>query len=485
MEFLAHLFSGFRWQDGLDILLNTYILFRLYIIFRGTTVFRAILRICLLWAVGQVAINLGLILTNWAMQGVIAVAALMIVIVFRNEISGVLQGRTIKSFLWEIPKRQDFLPYQTIIESVYEMARKKIGALIVIPMYQSIDSFVQGGVIFDCQLSQQSLTGTFWPGSPLHDGACIIKGDRITKAGVILPLSISKDIPAFFGTRHRAAMGLAGKTDAMVIVVSEERGEISIFTKEHRQVINDRKTMEKMLKAHTETGSEQTKSGRQTFGLALAAFISLVFVTGLWFSFSKGMETFAIQEVPLEFSRLNQKMEITESSPSYVKLHISGARPLIDALKPDRIKIKINLAQCKSGENILSITRKNISLPPGLRLKSIEPAQVNITLDTLMEKRLPVQPHWTGKLPKGLMLTKAVPIPEHVTVTAGQRILQGIHTIFTEPISLDTLTASGTVQVPMIAESASLKFNGPDTVQVEYTIIKREQAHETETPAKK
>ncbi len=485
MEFFAHLFSGFRWQDGLDILLNTYILFRLYIIFRGTTVFRAILRIWLLWAVGQAAINLGLILTNWAMQGVIAVAALMIVIVFRNEISGVLQGRTIKSFLWEIPKRQDDLPYQAIIESVYEMARKKIGALIVIPMYQSMDSFVQGGVVLDCQLSQQSLTGTFWPGSPLHDGACIIKGDRIAKAGAILPLATSRNIPAFFGTRHRAAMGLANQTDAMVIVVSEERGEISIFTKGHRKVINNRKTLEKILKSHTETEAGQTKSGQQTLGLVTAACISLIFVTALWLSFSKGTETFTIQEIPLEFSKLNQKMEITESSTSYAKLHISGARPLIDALKPDRIKINMNLSRCKFGENILPITRKNISLPPGLRLKSIEPSQIRISLDTLIEKRLPVQPHWVGKLQKGLSLTRATPIPDHVIVTAGQRVLQGIHTIFTEPIPLDSITSSGSVQVTMMADSASLKFNGSDTVRVEYTITKREYPHETKIFARK
>ena len=86
MESLINLFSGFRWQDGLDILLNAYILFRLYVLFRGTNVFRGLLAICILWAIGQAAQTLGLIVTNWAMQGVIAAAALIIIIVFRNEI---------------------------------------------------------------------------------------------------------------------------------------------------------------------------------------------------------------------------------------------------------------------------------------------------------------------------------------------------------------------------------------------------------------
>ena len=87
MEALLYLFSGFRWQDGLDILLNTYILFRLYVLFRGTNVIRALLTICILWAVSQAAVSLGLIITNWAMQGIITVAALIVIIVFSVKLN--------------------------------------------------------------------------------------------------------------------------------------------------------------------------------------------------------------------------------------------------------------------------------------------------------------------------------------------------------------------------------------------------------------
>ncbi|HGY10882.1 MAG TPA: DisA protein, partial [Desulfobacterales bacterium] len=90
MDSLLYLFSGFRWHDVLDILLNSYILFRLYILFRGTNVIRVLLALCILWAVSQAAVPLGLVITNWARQGVITVPALILIIVFRNEISPLL-----------------------------------------------------------------------------------------------------------------------------------------------------------------------------------------------------------------------------------------------------------------------------------------------------------------------------------------------------------------------------------------------------------
>lgn len=103
MDSLILFFSGLRWQDIADILLNSYILFRLYVLFRGTNVIRMIMAIAMLWMIERLAVNMGLIVTSWAMQGIIAVAALIIIIVFRNEIAGVLQTRNLKSFFGASP----------------------------------------------------------------------------------------------------------------------------------------------------------------------------------------------------------------------------------------------------------------------------------------------------------------------------------------------------------------------------------------------
>jgi uncharacterized protein (TIGR00159 family) len=473
MGTLFDLFSGFRWQDGLDILLNAYILFRLYVLFRGTNVIRALLTICILWAISQAAVSLGLIITNWAMQGIITVAALIVIIVFRNEISSVLQTKSLKSFFWGIPRHQFNTPLNIIIESVFELARKKIGAIIVLPLKQGLDSVVQGGIPIHSSLSQEMLVSVFWPGSPLHDGAAIIQGEQITSAGVILPLSKSKELPSFFGTRHRAASGLTELTDALVIVVSEERGEITLFKDNQTHAIHNRLALGKLLKQDAGDDSTSKNARRQTIELIAAGVICLVCFTGIWLSFSKGMETLATQEVPVEFINPNQRMEIIASSASSVKLLISGARPLINAIKPEQINIKLNLSQSVVGSNKLTITGENILLPPGIRLKSIEPSELDITLDTLVEKDLPIQPQWSGSLPPGLVMQEATAIPATVRVIGGGLALRDIATIFTEQISLDTLTESGTVNVVLVLATASLRLETKTPIQIRYLISKK------------
>jgi hypothetical protein len=360
-----------------------------------------------------------------------------------------------------------------IIESVFELARRKIGALIVLPLKQNLDSVVEGGIPIHSKLSQEMLVSVFWPNSPLHDGAAVIQGERITRAGVILPLSKSKELPSFFGTRHRAAAGLAELTDSLILVVSEERGEITLFKENQTHVIHNRLALGKLLQE--DAGDDSTSKGarRQTIELAAVGLICLVCFTGIWLSFSKGMETLATQRVPVEFINPDKKMEIISSSVSSVRLQISGARPLINALKPEQINVKLNLSQSVVGSNKLSITSENILLPPGIRLKSIEPSELDITLDTLAEKKLPVQPQWTGTLPPGLVMKNATATPATVRVIGGALMLKDISTIFTEQISLDTLTQSGTVRVVPVLTPASLRLETKDPIQINYIISKK------------
>ncbi|HKL83284.1 MAG TPA: DNA integrity scanning protein DisA nucleotide-binding domain protein, partial [Desulfobacter sp.] len=224
MEQLALLFFGWRWQDILDIVFNAYILFRLYVLFRGTNVLRVIMAVVAMWIIGRSANAMGLVITNWVMQGVITLATFIIIIVFRNEISGVVRTRSFGFFLWEIPRTQNNTPVRIITDAVVKLARSKIGALIVIPLKTGVDSIIASGTDINASLSREMLVNIFWPGSPLHDGAAVIQGAKITRAGTILPLSQNQHLASKYGTRHRAALGLTEQSDALVIVVSEERG---------------------------------------------------------------------------------------------------------------------------------------------------------------------------------------------------------------------------------------------------------------------
>ncbi len=472
MDPLFYLFSGLRWQDLLDVALNTYILFRFYVLFRGTNVIRVLLGLCLLWVLSRAAVPLGLIVTNWAIQGVIAAAAFVIVIVFRNEISSVLQTKDLKSILWGIPRHQFHTPLDCIVDSVFELAQQRIGALIVLPMKKSLDNVVQSGLEINARLSKEMLISVFWPNNPLHDGGVIVQGDQITQAGVILPLSRRMDLPARFGTRHRAAMGLTEVSDALVICVSEERGTVTAFRENQIYEVFGRSELKQLLTEHTLTESGTEGLRHQWIELIVAAAISLACTTGIWMSFSKGMETLATYEVPVEFMLPGKNMEILSSSVSKVSLLVSGTRPLITALKAEQIKVKMDLARFPVGENRLFLTSDNISLPPGIRLKTIEPSQMEILLDIRMEKTLPVQPHWTGKLPDGLVMRSATPVPATVRVAGGASALEKMTTLFTESIALDGQTpGTGTVETAIALDSGELKLLNADKIQIQYEIV--------------
>jgi diadenylate cyclase len=478
MDSLVQFFSGLRWQDIVDILLNSYILFRLYVLFRGTNVVRMIMAIAMLWMLERLAVNMGLIVTSWAMQGIIAAAALIIIIVFRNEIAGVLQTRNLKSFFWGIPQRQIRTPVDIIVESVYELARRKLGALIVLPLNKDLEAVVQSGVAWHGQLSREMLVSIFWHGTPVHDGAAIIQGDRIVEVATILPLSKRSDLPTYFGTRHRAAAGLVEQTDALVIVVSEERGQVTVFKDESIHHIHDNIELEKVLREHAGEAVKTSGLKKQTMELALAAMICLASITTIWFSFARGLESLVNLEVPVEFMNRDSHMEIFDVSASSVRLQLSGSGALLKSVRADQVKVKLNLASATPGRNHLIISRDTISLPPGIQLKQVDPQVLIVNVDVPVEKMLPIQPDWTGKLDSNLILEDARMVPDTVKVVGASLMLKDIETIYTEKIPLESITTGGTVTVGLVLQPSSLKLRNSarNRVDVIYKVKRRQVA---------
>ncbi|BBO78426.1 adenylate cyclase [Desulfosarcina widdelii] len=475
METLTQLTTGLRWQDVVDILLNSYILFRLYVLFRGTNVIRMIMAIAMLWILERTAVYMGLIVTSWAIQGIIAAAALIIIIVFRNEIASVLQTRNFKSFFWGIPQRQIQTPVDIIVEGVYELARRKLGALIVLPLKKGIETVIQSGIPWKGKLSREMLLSIFWHGTPVHDGAAIIQGDQIVEVAAILPLSKRTDLPSYFGTRHRAAIGLAEQSDALVIVVSEERGRVTVFKDDNAINIDNNIELRHVLQEHAGEATAASGLKRQALELGIAAMICLAGITGIWFSFARGLEALVTLEVPVEFMNRDPNLEIFSASASSVSLQLSGSGSLIKSIRSDQVKIKLDLANAVAGLNQIPIARESIALPPGIQLKQVDPQMLEVNLDRPVQKTLPIQPDWTGKLADNLILEDARLVPDTVKVVGGSQMLKDIHTIYTEKIPLDNITTGGTVSVSLVLQPSSLKLEDglKNRIDVIYKVRRR------------
>lgn len=459
MTQFAYLLSHVRWQDVVDILLNAYILLRLYILFRGTNAFRILLGMAMLWFFQRVANTLGLIVTSWAMEGITAVAALIIIVVFRNEIRAVLQAKNLKAILWEFPRYSDNPPIEALGEALFELARNRIGALVVLPGKEDLEEFVQSGMAWGGVLSKEMLMSIFWPDNPVHDGAAIVKGNQITRVGAILPLSQRRDLPSYYGTRHRAAAGLAERTDALVLVVSEERGTVTLAKGSSLRLVPQREQLSRILKEHAARPARQSVFLKNPkLELGLAALGCFLFIAGIWFSFSRGMETMISLEVPLEFMNLRTGMEIVDTSVNSVQLNLSGSSTLIRSLRPEQLKVRLDLFKAEAGNNTYDVNVDDVSLPPGIILQNVKPATVRLILDAVETRDIPVQVDWVGHLPDNLILASVELDPPRLAVVGVGRVLDDVSTIYTEPVNLEELKSSTVLSLKPILKPGSLKL---------------------------
>jgi uncharacterized protein (TIGR00159 family) len=469
-------FSALRWQDAVDIGLNSYILFRLYVLFRGTTAFRVLVGIAFLWFSQRIAGSLGLIITSWAMQGIIAVAAFIVIVVFRNEIRSVLQAKNLGAILWRFPHRATHPPVEAVAESAFELARRGIGALIVFPGKEDLKEAVQEGISWGGLVSKEMLTSIFWHDNPVHDGAAIIEGDQVTEVSAILPLSHRADLPSYFGTRHRAAAGLAESTDALVIIVSEERGEVSVAKNSKIFEMKGKEDLAQALSEHLGTSKKQRGYlRRQRLEIAIVSFVSVSFVIGIWFSLTKGLDTVVTLEIPVEYMNRDPKVELLDTSVNSVHLDLGGSVALMKSIRPEQIKVRLDLSEGILGVNTFPIGEDNITLPPGISLKRVVPSFVEILLDVPVERNLPVQVDWVGKLPENLILVSAHLDPKRVTVLGGSRIFESVQTIYTEKTRVDSLEKPGEISVSLALHNGKLKIaqGSKNLVKVKYLVRER------------
>jgi diadenylate cyclase len=214
-------------RDLIDILVVTAGIYWLLLLIRGTRAVQILVGLIVLIAATAASkvfqlVTLGLILDNFATSAVI-----LIVILFQNDIRRAL-ARVGRGFFPSVSAQQSSQILEEIVRAVQKLAQRRIGALIVLERETQLDDQIEAGTVVDAAVTKELLASIFLPRSPLHDGAVVVQGGRVAHAGCILPLTLSEDLPEGVGTRHRAAVGITEETDAVVIVVSEETGSISV-----------------------------------------------------------------------------------------------------------------------------------------------------------------------------------------------------------------------------------------------------------------
>jgi diadenylate cyclase len=231
------LWETLRWTDLLDIGLMAFIVYRALRLIRGTGAVQSLAGLIVLLGLYAVASQLELISIHWLLEKFFVYIVLAVIILFQQDIRRGLARAGSRLFLTSSPASNDLtLPVlEEVVRASFAMASRRMGALIAIEREASLADYAESATLIDGQVSQSLLVSIFHPTSPLHDGAVVLSKGRLRAAQCFLPLSQSKNISRFMGTRHRAAIGLTEETDALVVVVSEERGTVGLV--EHGQLL--------------------------------------------------------------------------------------------------------------------------------------------------------------------------------------------------------------------------------------------------------
>jgi len=250
-EFFETVFTGFGLTDAVDILLVAFVVYQIMKFIletRAEQIFKGILLLVLITVLSNI-FNLHTL--NWLCKGAVALGAVAILVVFQPELRRALEimgrGRFVRGSMTRTEKEENKSIVRTVVNAIKTMSREKTGALIVFERDTMLEDIAETGTIIDAKVSEQLLGNIFYEGSPLHDGAVIISNGKIYAAGCVLPLSKRQDLSKSLGTRHRAGIGITENSDALVIIVSEETGIISIAEDGMLDRFLDAKTVEKKL----------------------------------------------------------------------------------------------------------------------------------------------------------------------------------------------------------------------------------------------
>ncbi len=230
-EYLRTRDSSQLFRDSLDVLLVYYVVYRALLVLRGTRAMQVGLGLGMVFVLYLVAQTLQLITVLSILSALISSIILVIVVVFQNDIRRGLMRVGSRAWLGGFARAKESKVIDEVVEAATELARHRIGAIVAFEQDANLDEFVgvHKGHVLDAAVSSELLVSLFIPEgiNKLHDGAVIIRNYRIAKAGVFFPMPETRIVDESFGSRHRAALGITEETDAVVVIVSEERGTIS------------------------------------------------------------------------------------------------------------------------------------------------------------------------------------------------------------------------------------------------------------------
>ncbi len=418
-----------------------------------------------------------MVLTLLIFQAGITIALVALVVIFQEEIRRFFEHIAIEG---RLPVRRTESPHAAVVEPVAsalaEMAKKRIGALVVFRGREPLERHLSGGFVLEGEISVPLLDSIFDTSSSGHDGAIIVDDGRLRKFGVRLPLSNHVPEGARYGTRHTAALGLSECSDALVVVVSEERGAISVAQAGRLEKVASGKALRQLIyRFLQETWPEKRPSlARRLFARDLGVKAISVAVAAIAWVVVIGRESSHVARtvsVPIVFRDVPEEWLLDEPKPMEARVTLMGPERAFVPLSADLLTFTLPADRLKPGEQRVLLRDQDLSLPAGISVRRVDPDAVTITVHETVVVEVPVKATVRGKLHSGLRLARIEPIPRRVKLRVRKDERWKYNDIRTEPVDLSSLDENTTLYRPLSPPAgARLAGGAPEQVTLKISV---------------
>ena len=365
---LIEILHNLRFQDVLDILFLSMVVYHFYLWFWGTKAFKALVGLLALGIVFTLARTWGLFLTTWVFQIFWQVLVIFLIILFQKEIRQLLEKvNPLKMIgLKVVTRKADWV--EGFTKTIFAFARQKTGALIIFERRDLVEEHITQGVQLESTPSPEILNNVFQKHSQLHDGAMLIHEGQVAMVSCYLPLSTRESLPQQYGTRHRAALGLSERCDAWVLVVSEETGKVCLARGSQITAVDTPTDLVPLVQeAISPSRSEELKhmeilrdwlTRRVHLKLATVALVSI-----FWLLLA-GQQNFEVTvAVPLQLQNLSNRFQLAEPSTPEIEVTVRGLRRDASTITNKNVLAAIDLSSAAPGTRTFQIARHAILLP--------------------------------------------------------------------------------------------------------------------------
>jgi uncharacterized protein (TIGR00159 family) len=385
---LLQVFNDIGARELLDIALVALLAYGVILWMKRAKAGLAMAGILILGSVYLATRELGLQLAAWILQGFFAAFLILLVVLFQRDLRQLFERIAVWSLQRNAGAPSSDETVLTIVEALTTLARHKHGALVVLPGRDPLDRHLEGGVALDGRLSAPLLLSLFDPASAGHDGALIVEGDIATRFAVHLPLSRDFDQLGQRGTRHSAALGLAERTDSLCIVVSEERGDISIARDGALRPVPGAEELESELEQFLKSKRPPHAERRVLWSFLAKNWIekaaAVGLALGLWVIFVSGSQ--GVREArmaPVLFDNIPSGFEVTNVEPKEVEVTLSGPRREFYVIDQTDVEVRVDGFLVGLGRRSFRIRLDDVRHPDSLTVVAWNPQTVELTVNRL------------------------------------------------------------------------------------------------------